>query len=148
GESRPGRFMKILIDVQALQSPLSCGRGIGRYARGLLHAMRASRPAWHIATVQHDALPRLTDLSEFDHSVFRPPLPLAPRPNELNARVYGDWLTAQKSDVVLLLHTQDEHILLPQFTGPHPRMAGILYDVIPLLFAEQYLRNGRVRKQY
>jgi glycosyltransferase involved in cell wall biosynthesis len=139
--------MKVLIDVQALQSPLSRERGIGRYARGLVQALRTSRPAWNIATVANDALPGLVGLNDF-HFLFKPPLPTAPEMSEVNARFYGDWLIAQKPDVVLFLHTQDEHVLLPRFAGPHPRMAGVLYDVIPLLFADQYLRNRKTRDQY
>jgi glycosyltransferase involved in cell wall biosynthesis len=140
--------MKVLIDVQALQSPLSSGRGIGRYARGLLQALHAFRPAWDIAAIANDSLPAIRDLHNSRYSFFKPPLPRGPDTIDVNARFYGDWLIAQKPDVVLLLHTQDEHVLLPRFAGPHPRMAGILYDVIPLLFADQYLRNGRTRNQY
>jgi glycosyltransferase involved in cell wall biosynthesis len=140
--------MKVLIDVQALQSPLSSGRGIGRYARGLIRALCESRPDWDIVAVEHDALPRLGPFNELRHCLFKDPLARAQETNELNARFYGDWLTAQKPDVCVLLHTQDKHVLLPRFTDPHPRMAGVLYDVIPLLFADQYLRDGGVRNQY
>jgi glycosyltransferase involved in cell wall biosynthesis len=140
--------MKVLIDVQALQSPLSRERGIGRYACGLLQALRDCRPAWEITAVANDSLPPFGGLNNCRNCLFKPPLPCTPDTKEVNTRFYGDWLTGQSPDVVILLHTQDEYLLLPRFDGPHPRIACVLYDVIPLLFANQYLRNKRVRSGY
>jgi glycosyltransferase involved in cell wall biosynthesis len=140
--------MKVLVDVQALQSPVSKERGIGRYAHGLVQALCDCRPAWDIVTVESAWLPRAGGLSNYRRGVFKLPLVRAPDTALVNSRLYGDWLATQKPDVILLLHTQDEQVLLPEFSRPHPRVVGILYDVIPLLFADHYLRDARTRKQY
>src|SRR5262245_42931503 len=140
--------MKVLVDVQALQSPLSRERGIGRYARGLIQALHDSRPVWDIVTVENASLPSPAGLNNFHPCAFKPALARGPDTVLANARLYGDWLAAQRPDVILLLHTQDEQVLLPEFSGPHPRIACILYDVIPLLFADHYLRDAKTRKQY
>ena len=90
--------MKVLIDVQALQSPLSAERGIGRYARGLVRALRNCRPAWNITLIENDCLECPRGVNDFRRSTFKPPLALASDTTEVNARFYGDWLAALKAN--------------------------------------------------
>jgi glycosyltransferase involved in cell wall biosynthesis len=137
--------MDLLIDGQVLQSD-SAWRGMGRYSRNLLAALARARPRWRMAVVQNAAL-RPADpawLAGLPVLPLRPPL-TEPyqhwRQRAANELYYGDWLRARAADAVLVLSPFDAFAVAPRFDGPRPPLAGVLYDLIPLLYADPYLNN-------
>jgi glycosyltransferase involved in cell wall biosynthesis len=142
--------MHLLVDIQALQTPSSRNRGIGRYTSHLLDSLARARPGWEIELVES------THLAPADASLcpgvrrtaFAPPLPVDLSRPDANELYYGDWLTDRAADAVLVASFIEGAALVPQFTGPRPPLLGILYDLIPLLFAEHYLPTPRAREYY
>jgi len=134
--------MHLLIDGQALQTSSSRQRGIGRYAANLLRTLAVARPNWRMEVVQSSALTPIAadDLIGLPILSFQPPLPLHFDHHEINERYYADWLTARGPDGVLVLsHCENWEAIVPSFCGRRPRLFGIAYDFIPLLFPEHYL---------
>jgi glycosyltransferase involved in cell wall biosynthesis len=142
--------MHVLIDVQALQSPNTRGRGIDRYVRNLLAALAEARPDWRVTLVQSARWEPLDarHLPDYPLVTFRPPLPAGSDPADANAAFYADWLTAQGPDHVLLTSCFDENVVVPRFIGPRPPVASVLYDLIPLLFHDHFLADPAARAAY
>ncbi len=142
--------MYLLIDGQALQTPDSRNRGIGRYSRNLVTALAAQRPHWHIELVQSshlepidgDAIPGVA------LRAFTPPLTFLPENREANERYFGDWLSAQRPDVLLELSFFELHAVLPRFIGARPPLAAVAYDLIPLLLHQHYLTDETTLTHY
>lgn len=138
--------MHLLIDGQALQTTSSRQRGIGRYSSNLLRALADARPGWRIEVVQNTFLAPIAaeDRKDLPLLSFQPPLRHGGKRCEVNERYYADWLTAQGADGVLILSPCESwQAVVPLFHGPWPRVFGIAYDLIPLLFSEQYFRDVR-----
>ncbi|MHB1421617.1 MAG: glycosyltransferase family 4 protein [Gemmataceae bacterium] len=136
--------MHLLIDGQALQTSSSRQRGIGRYSSNLLRALAAARPSWRIEVVQNGVLTPIAadDLNGLPVLSFQPPLRLTIENHEINDCYYADWLTARCADGVLVLsHCEGWDAVVPIFRGRRPRVFGITYDLIPLLYPEHYLTN-------
>lgn len=133
--------MFVLFDGLALQTG-SRQRGIGRYSANLLAGLRRARPGWQIHLVMHDYLAPIDHAltEEFPVRVFRSPIPVSPDTREVADRYFADWLTAQNADWVF-------HPSLFEFAGAvprygdvkPPRTAAVLYDLIPLVFPDDYL---------
>jgi glycosyltransferase involved in cell wall biosynthesis len=142
--------MRLLVDIQAFQTPSSRVRGIGRYSRNLVAGIAAVRPGWHVELVRsaHLPAPEPHTLAGLPCLTFEPPLPFGPEQRAANDRYYADWLTARGADAVLICSFFESAGVVPDFTGPRPRLFGVLYDLIPLLYEEQYLTNPVVRAQY
>ncbi len=142
--------MRLLADVQPLQSGTSRQRGIGRYTAQLLGAMAARRPHWHIELVQsaHLEPPDADLLPGLPRRTFTPPFPAVPGRNEANERCYADWLTAQAPDAILISGLCVGPTLVPQFVGRRPPLFGVLYDLIPLLFADSYFTLASTQAHY
>src|SRR5437867_329852 len=134
--------MDLLIDGQALQTPDSRHRGVGRYGRNLLAALAAARPRWKMAVVQNEQLePIAGNLGGLPVLPLRPPLTPEPSHAEANARYYADWLCAWAPRRILLLNCFEWKAIKPTFVGPRPPLAAVLYDLIPLLFHPLYLTD-------
>ncbi len=134
--------MYLLVDGQALQTSSSRNRGIGRYAANLLRALAVVQPNWRIEVVQSAALSPIAADNRNGLPIlsFQPPLPLHFDHHEINERYYADWLTARGADGVLVLsHCENWEAVVPSFCGCRPRLFGIAYDLIPLLFPQHYL---------
>ena len=142
--------MRLVVDIQALQSPNTRRRGIDRYTRNLLAGVAAVRPGWNMELVENGHFEPAGPIAGASRSiqVFRPPLPDHPRNRDGNERYYADWLAAREADAILLTNIFDDRVLVPRFTGPRPRLCGILYDLIPLLYHEEYLKNAKDRAAY
>ncbi len=140
--------MHLLIDAQALQTPGSRQRGIGRYSRGLIRGLAATRRAWHIELIQNGQLPPI-DRAKVDGlpvRTFHPPL--AAKANcwdhlEVNEQYYADWLLDCDADALLLCSIfEEEDAVVPWFGTLRPRCyAAILFDLIPFVYADVYLRH-------
>jgi glycosyltransferase involved in cell wall biosynthesis len=140
----------LVIDGQALQTADSRKRGIGRYSQSLIASLIASRPDWHIEVVQSTHLEPI-EADALPHSCiksFAPGLPVGPASSLANERYYGDWLTAQTPDALLLTSIFEHRALMPRFAGPRPPLFGVLYDLIPLLLHDHYLRTEAHIKWY
>jgi len=136
--------MHLLIDGQALQTSSSRQRGIGRYSSNLLRALAVARPSWRIEVVQNSALMPIAadDLNGLPVLPFQPPVRPNSEQSELNERYYADWLMARGADAVLVLsHCEGWEAIVPSFCGTRPRVYGIAYDLIPLLYPEHYLTD-------
>lgn len=136
--------MHLLIDGQALQTSSSRQRGIGRYSSNLLRTLAVARPSWRIEVVQNTALAPIAadDLNGLPVLPFHPPLRTGDERRELNERYYADWLTSRGADGVLILsHCEGWEAIVPSFCGHRPRVFGIAYDLIPLLYPEHYLTD-------
>jgi glycosyltransferase involved in cell wall biosynthesis len=142
--------MYLVIDGQALQTPGSRNRGVGRYAGNLISALAATRPGWWIEVVQAGHLPPIDPgrVGGAHVRTFRPPLPAEAAYLDTNERFYGDWLLARGADALVVANFFEAPGILPLFTGPRPPVFGILYDLIPLLFREHYLAHAEPRAQY
>jgi glycosyltransferase involved in cell wall biosynthesis len=142
--------MYLVIDGQALQTPDSRGRGIGRYARNLVAAITAARPHWRIEVVQNDALPAIDAAEDGSRSLvhFQPPFPPDRAHREQNEQSYADWLNARRPDAILVLSCFERHALVPAFSGPRPKIHAVAYDLIPLVFHDRYLSNPLSRAEY
>lgn len=148
--------MHLLVDIQALQSPDVRQRGIGRYVRALLAALRAHRPEWRIEAVLNTALPpplldpgsRQPGASPLTIHRFEPLLPPSPASREANERYFGDWICARSADALLQTNIFEGEVLAPRFASIRPVTIGVAYDVIPLLFHPHYLAQASVRARY
>src|SRR5439155_18808560 len=118
-------------DVQAMQSPDTRSRGIGRYSRNLVAALAAARPGWRIELLQSKHLAPIdrTGLPELPTHAYTPLLPFDRRNPEANENHYGDWLTAATPDAILIPSFFSAYALVPQFTGPRPRLCGVIHDL-------------------
>ncbi|HZY85267.1 MAG TPA: glycosyltransferase [Gemmataceae bacterium] len=144
--------MDLLIDGQVLQTD-SAWRGMGRYSRNLLEALVRARPRWRMAVVQNELLQPADPawLAGLPVLRLRPPLadhPQHSRQSAGNELHYGDWLRSWAADLVLVLSPFDASAVTPRFVGRRPRLAGILYDLIPLLYPEQYLNYPEAQNWY
>ena len=143
--------MYLVVDAQALQAADVRNRGIGRYTGELIHALSAARPGWRIEAVVNAAMP-LPEPQALGESIpllrFDPLLPLGPSSADANERYFGDWLSTLGAEAVLEPNFFEGEGLVPQFTGSRPRLAGVAYDLIPLLFHERYLATQAARRKY
>jgi len=142
--------MDLLVDVQALQTPSSGHRGIGRYARNLLAALAKARPHWHIEIAQNGRLDPLEDMRSAGLPIltFRPPLAIDERNAGVNELHYGDWLCAHKPRCMLILSPFEREGVNPWFIGSRPPLACVLYDLIPLVFSNRYLDDRGIFTWY
>lgn len=137
--------MFLLIDAQALQTQNSRNRGVGRYARALICQIHSMYPDWQIELVENTHLPAIIAevRSQFSIRRFTPPLASGyqfPANRELNELYYADWLCSQAADVCLFCNVFEHEAVVPCFTEVRPpKTAAILYDLIPLLFDQEYL---------
>jgi hypothetical protein len=141
--------MYLAVDAQALQVGDVRGRGIGRYTSHLIRAL-ADASGWRIEAVVNAALamPDPAALGRVAVRTFEPLLPIDPSTRDANERYFGDWLSALGADAVLEPNVFEGEGLVPRFARPRPLVAGVVYDLIPLIFQERYLADPLVRRQY
>lgn len=160
--------MKLVFDLQALQSPDSRNRGIGRYSRSLAEEMIAQAQArgHDVHGVLNHAFPDTLDAIKADFSALLPPE--AFHVYEIPAPVYeGDpanvWRAkaaeAIREDFLQSLRPDLVHVssLFEGFShdcacscpdlAPYPT-AMTLYDIIPYLKQDHYLVDPRLRQWY
>jgi glycosyltransferase involved in cell wall biosynthesis len=134
--------MDLLIDGCPLQTDAR-KRGIGRYTSCLLAALRHVRPSWRMRVIEHSGLPPISG----DRAAHLPILPFAaPLPCDLaapanypvNDLYFADWILAQDPGHVLFASLFEKPGVVPRFTGRRPPVSAIVYDLIPVLFPDQY----------
>lgn len=134
--------MDLLIDGCPLQTPAR-DRGIGRYTTGLLGGLRRVRPHWTMTVVEHGRLPAVPPdrLAGLPSVRFDAPLPYdlaAPANYPVNDRYYADWLLARRPDHVLFASVFEKLGVVPRYADRRPPQSAVMYDLIPVLFPEQY----------
>lgn len=134
--------MFLLVDGCPLQTP-SRDRGIGRYTSALIGGLRAVRPDWRIQVVEHSRLPPIPPSLIHGLPVVRfdSPFPydLGADANRLvNDRYYADWLLARRPDHVLFTSVFEWLGAMPKFVDGRLPTSAVMYDLIPILFPEQY----------
>ena len=136
--------MKIGIDMLADQSA-GRDRGTGRYTRALL--VELSRQSRHeLLLYYHDGLPRSSaDLGGRTTSCTLPIEDSLHSGIDRLARANPDNL-----DVILLTcPLENFHGYLPPFPSRRgPKLAAVIYDLIPLRFPEQYLGHPDIAQSY
>ena len=160
--------MRLLIDLQACQSEVSAGRGVGRYAEGLaIHIARQIggddlRLCFNKA--YDDGLRRAVDV--FDpvlrrqHSSaygypFVSPSGAGSQPSDgriAEALIRRHWMTMQP-DVLHIAHVFEGFHGQAVVPEPLPKVPGLirsttLYDLIPLRFPECYLADAQYKAWY
>jgi glycosyltransferase involved in cell wall biosynthesis len=131
--------MHLLIDACPLQT-LARDRGMGRYTVGLLGGLRRARPDWRIEVVEHARLTAIPPelLGRLPVVRFDAPFAYDPANTPANDRYYADWLLARRPGHVLLTGLFERPGVVPRFAGWRVPTSAILYDLIPLLFPQQY----------
>ncbi len=155
--------MRIVIDLQGAQSPGSRTRGIGRYTNALALAIARNAQQHEVVLALNglfddaiDEIKRRFDglVAPHNFRVWQPPpfedLDSAPA-QRANERLYEAFLASLQPDVVCILSL---------FEGPGdgavisigsfaPLLtAVVLYDLIPLINAELYLKDPAARAGY
>lgn len=146
--------MLLLIDAQALQTLNSRNRGVGRYSSALIGGIRSVRPDWQIELIENTLLePIEAELrNQFPIRTFPPPVASGAKfvtNRELNETFYADWICSQGADSYLCCSLFEHEAVVPNFTTIRPpHTAAVLYDLIPLLFDEEYLHIPRDAEAY
>lgn len=142
--------MRLFIDAQALQTPTSRFRGIGRYTRNLIVALTKVRPDWQLSLLENTALPAIdrSRIPEVEICPFTPPAAMLRENRPLNECYLADWIAGQCPDVVLLPSVFEDLALIPRFHSVHPLCVGVLYDLIPLVWGREYLGKTAMLEWY
>lgn len=116
----------IVHDIQAVQSPVHAGRGIGRYVLDLALTLDREHPGLVDAFAWNDALPRPAELERFDTATV----------------AFGDL----RHEAVDVLHVTSpfEPLTIGELLPPCTprRLIVTVYDLIPYRFADVYLRDA------
>jgi glycosyltransferase involved in cell wall biosynthesis len=141
-DGREGRRVRIGIDMLAVQSPDSRGRGVGRYGRNLVAAMLAQADGHEYVLYAHDGFV-MDEIPSAPHARFALLRPEAGR-GEVSARDAIDRLARENPhdlDVLLLLNPFELHHDYDPPARPLAglRIAAVVHDLIPFLFPDQYL---------
>ncbi len=143
--------MRIGIDTLAIQSPYSKGRGIGRYSRSLLYALLKLTHEHQVVLYTYEDL----DTEE---------LPTSGSISIRNVRRYPDEaehtlehavgrIVRENTDdldwyVLLSPFETWEFFGLPPKSLQRPKLAAVVYDLIPFLFQETYLYTEDVGRWF
>jgi glycosyltransferase involved in cell wall biosynthesis len=136
--------VRIGIDMLALQSPGSRGRGVGRFGRSLVGALLAREEAHEYVAYAHDGLP-IDDIPSHDRvtlSLLKP----EPAFGETAIRQAMERLARGNPHGLDTMVTLNPFELVPGYEPPArplvgPRMAAVVHDLIPFLFPERYLAD-------
>lgn len=158
--------MRIVIDLQAAQSPGSRNRGIGRYSIALAKAMLRHRGSHEILIALNGMFAEsVTPLRELfagllpagDIHVWHatiPPLPVAgavPHQRHACELVREAFLASLKPDVVHLCSMFESgiHSVSSVHAGVHALPTAVtLYDLIPHIYPQHYLVTPQARREY
>jgi glycosyltransferase involved in cell wall biosynthesis len=140
--------MKIGIDMFGTQAN-NRGRGVGRYTRQLVQQLLSRFTRHEYVLYYHEGIPGSDDPWQGAPVIRHVP---RPRPGA-DPQASVEHLTRDNPDqidVLLLSCAFDcyRDFLPPPRTARGPKVACILYDLIPALFQEQYLRGEDASRSY
>ncbi len=159
--------MRIIIDLQACQSPGSRHRGIGRYSMALAKAMVKNATQHDVHLFLNGLFPEsvLAMRAEFDGKiasdhvhVWNSPGPAAELYTENHRRVRAAELLREQALAELqpdIIHVSslfegldDSVVTSIGRSGEYLPSVATLYDLIPLINADVYLQNPQVKAWY
>jgi len=155
--------LRLVVDLQACQSPGSAHRGVGRYSKSLFEAMAAQRGERDLHLLASDGLPidlateaipaarvhRLPPLPEWGS----PPDPEGGVRDTLDGIALSAHLQSIRPDAIHVSHAfegLDARVPLPSpsLRSPEQVVSATLYDLIPLRFPDHYFRSDGFRRWY
>jgi glycosyltransferase involved in cell wall biosynthesis len=161
--------VRAVVDLQACQTRTSRTRGIGRYSRSFALGLAGSTETFDLSICLNSAFPDSTEeLSrQFEplvgednvvrYDASRPPARWTATALDAG-RVRGEWVAqyawiARQPDLIhisSIFEGLDEDSAVPELLGlPQTTVvSATVYDLIPLLLAETYLRDRIVRDGY
>jgi glycosyltransferase involved in cell wall biosynthesis len=129
----------VFADAQALQSPITVERGIGRYVTEFANASEESHPGVISGWYLRPDLPMPVHVPKL---VRRARFRLQDDPEPLSPDI---WHATSPFESLL----DPVELLWPVWArGSRTRLVATLYDLIPLLYPERYLSNRRVLRAY
>ena len=157
--------MKILLDLQALQSPGSRVRGIGRYTLSLTKAMISIGKKHEIWVLLNSLHQESVEQIRIEFAGILPPeriIEFSPPEFITSGIYYDDWCleAAEKIREAFILYVKPDVVYISSlFEGEDcvvsiPRRSSAiltcvtLYDLIPLIFPQHYLNEEQSRKRY
>jgi glycosyltransferase involved in cell wall biosynthesis len=136
--------MRIGIDMLAVQSPGSRGRGIGRYGRSLVASLLDRGKDHEFVLYAHDGYPfdKAPECANASIRFLKPDRELG----ETALRDVMERLARRNPDELDLLLILNPFELCPGYDPPaRPlnglKVAAVVYDLIPFLFPERYLAD-------
>ncbi len=140
--------MRVLVDGQALQTGAAADA-----AGSLLHTLGRNRPGWEWALVEAGHLPPVAAQppANVRRFTFQPPRPVTPfdrRDGRINERYYGDWLSAQHLNALVVLNYFDPEAVVPRFTEPRALVIGVVQDLSALGRMEASWQDAQARQWY
>lgn len=140
--------MKIGIDMFGSQEE-NRGRGVGRYTCQLVKQLLSRFPQHEYVLYYHEGLPGIDDPWP-----IKPAIRAIPRPESPDRRrSLTDYLTRENPDdldALVLSCAFDCHRthFPPPRTANGPKIACVLYDLIPALFQDKYLAGEAASRSY
>lgn len=127
---------QVLVDGRVISHPTAGGRGVGRYTIGLVRAMHESGA---VVTVMNS--------SAEDERLWLdaiPTLRVAPfEPRTVRSASAATWFMCTQ----MMLHPIPLDVVPRMITESGLRVVGVLHDVIPYRYPEQYLRDPSALRQ-
>ena len=127
---------QVLVDGRVISHPTAGGRGVGRYTIGLVRAMHES-----------GAMVTVMNASEVDEQKWLdaiPTLRVAPfEPSTVREASPDTWFMCTQ----MMLHPIPLDVVPRMITEAGLRVVGILHDVIPYRYPEQYLCDPSALRQ-
>ena len=127
---------QVLVDGRVISHPTAGGRGVGRYTIGLVRAMHES-----------GAMVTVMNTSEVDEQLWLdaiPALKVVPfEPSTVRSVSADTWFMCTQ----MMLHPIPLDVVPRMITEAGLRVVGILHDVIPYRYPEQYLCDPSALRQ-
>ena len=127
---------QVLVDGRVISHPTAGGRGVGRYTIGLVRAMHES-----------GAMVTVMNTSEVDEQLWLdaiPALKVVPfEPSTVRSVSADTWFMCTQ----MMLHPIPLDVVPRMITEAGLRVVGVLHDVIPYRYPEQYLRDPSALRQ-
>jgi glycosyltransferase involved in cell wall biosynthesis len=139
--------MKIGIDIQALQSEGSRDRGIGRYTQAVVEGLVSRQTQIEYAMYASKTLPQPSvNLNNIPCQWINFPDHVISVGNDFLMKAV---ILSSKAEAVLFPSPlQGNGTTIPSFTNFPIKIFTICYDLIPLIFAKQYLSNEILHNFY
>lgn len=158
--------MRIVIDLQACQTPGSKNRGIGRYSLSLAQAIVRNARHHEILLLLNDQFPEtITEIRQHFHGliprekihIFSIPTPVAQHDPanrwriQIAEKLRFHFINQLKPDIVHVSSVVEGFVdnnvsaIIPY---PGINNAATLYDLIPLLHSERYLTDAPLKQWY
>ena len=160
--------MKLIMDIQAMQSEGSRGRGIGRYTEELTKHTLQNLKKGEVKLFLNGLYPEHTKSIEKymgegiskENYIFYSPIDLISKEfdqrekyNKLNTILIKEKLNSIKNQEVLHIHSLFEGLggsatVMTNFSNIKSQIVVTLYDLIPLIYKEEYLSDIYTKNWY